>query len=166
MEVNILRSAGLADAIPDALGPMGIMIAGNEVPLHVGEAAHPLDRLKQGLRRGRLRVVDITSNENMFGVLSFSQLPNFLDGGEARLSEYPFLVTELLEGLADFPVGCMDDAHRSSLLSIRNGRRQNDVRDLPPQLQRDGSSRHRPNVMTLSPNYVRAFSAVACTVLK
>ena len=63
MEVDVRRKPELRDAVPNALGTMRIVVAGRQVPVHIGERLHALDRRAQRLRVGSLAVVNVAGDE-------------------------------------------------------------------------------------------------------
>ena len=111
VQVDVGGRARRRDAVPDALRPVRVVVAGDEVPGHARECPHALERLAQGLRRRRLAVVDVAGDEDVRGPLRQRQPADRLDRIEPRPLQHRLAVAELPERLADLPVGGMDEAH-------------------------------------------------------
>ena len=111
VEVDVRRKPELRDAIPDALGTMRIVVAGQQVPVHIGERLHAFDRRAQRVRVGSLAVVNVAGNEDVVNAIARGVCTEALDGGKTRVPQRLFLGAELLEDLADLPVGGMNDLH-------------------------------------------------------
>ena len=109
MEVDVRRKPELRDAVPDALGTMRIVVAGQQVPVNIGERLHALDRRAQRVRVGSLAVVNVAGDEDVVNAIALGVRAEALDGGKTRLPQRLFLGAELLEDLADLPVGGMNE---------------------------------------------------------
>ena len=99
MQVNIRWQTTLQYPIPDAFRPMGVMVSWQHMPLDIAKPAHSLQRLKQGPRRRRLGVVNITGHQNVGCPFLRREPPDILDRDQAGLPQHAFPVAELLEWL-------------------------------------------------------------------
>src|SRR5262249_1889203 len=80
-------------------------------PVNVRKRFHPLDRRAQRERIGRVAVVNVPRNEDVPNALAFGMRTKTLDRRKPRLPQRLFFGAELLEDLADLPIGGMDDSH-------------------------------------------------------
>ena len=92
---------------------MGVVVPGQEVPCHRGEATHPLQRAEQGLGQRGFHVVHVARDQDVPGALRHGKAPDRLDGVEPGAVENLLLRAEAAEHLADLPVGRVDEAHRA-----------------------------------------------------
>ena len=111
VEVDVGRQPELRDAIPHALGTVRIVVAGQQVPVNIGERLHALDRRAQRVRVGSLAVVNVAGDEDVMNAIALGVRAESLDGRETRLPQRLFLGAELFEDLADLPIGGMNESH-------------------------------------------------------
>ena len=100
-------------------GAVRIMVAGQKMPVHLVEAAHPLQRCAQIGRFRAVGVVNIAGNQDMLRAVLNGQRADRLDHVEPSGLEHGFPVPDLLEDLADLPVSAVDKSHRDfSIASV------------------------------------------------
>jgi hypothetical protein len=97
MQVNVAGQAELRDAVPNALGAVRIMVARQQVPVHIHERLHALDRRPQRMRVGGLAVVNVAGDEDVRNAVVFGVRAEPLDDGKARLPQRLLFGAELLE---------------------------------------------------------------------
>ncbi len=104
-EVDVAGQVRALQAVPGATVGMGVVVAGDEMPLHRGELAHALDRLTQGALGGGLDVVHVAGHQHRGSTLCQGELAQADDGVQALVLQHGqrCLINEA-KHLADLPV--------------------------------------------------------------
>ena len=109
-------------AVPGAAAGVGVVVAGDEVPLHRGELAHALDGLAQGALGGCFDVVHVAGHQHHGGALRQGKLAQAGDGVQALVLQHGQrgLVHEA-EHLADLPIRCVQQAQDAGTPPMSTG---------------------------------------------
>ena len=119
MQAHVGGQAVARDAVPQAVRPVGVVVAGHDVPGDRVQRAHPLDRLEQRAVGEAVLVVQVARDQHRCYAVRLREAADRRDRLEPCLLQQAHGgIVDEAEDLADLPVGSVDQP-QSPVLEAR-----------------------------------------------